>query len=117
MYKKLTILFYKKFLNKVFYYFFQKNIKINLINTNFQNLLFENIDELKKVYLSKKNFRNDIINDSDYHSHSFNVINIGKIIGGERNVNCVKNIFFNGINKTTRYFQIFGLINLLLKDL
>ena len=94
MYKKLTILFHKKFLNKIFYYFFQKNFKINLINTNFQNLLFENIDELKKVYLSKKIFRNDIINDSDYHSHSFNVINIGKIIGGERNVNLCKKYIF-----------------------
>jgi len=94
MYKKFTILFQKKFLNKIFFYFFQKNFEINLNNTNFQNLLFENLDELKKIYLSKIFFKNDIINDNDYHSHSFNLINLGKIIGGERNVNLCKKYIF-----------------------
>ena len=99
MYKKLIILFHKKILNKIFYYFFQKNFKINLNDTNFQNLLLENIDELKKIYLSKNFFRNDVINDSDYHSHSFNFINIGKIIGGEKNVNLCKKYIFEWSKK------------------
>ena len=94
MYKNLIVLFQKKFLNKIFFYFFQKNFKIKLNNNNFKNIIFENIDELKIIYRSKIFFRDDIINDNDYHCHSFNFINAGKILGSERNVNLCKKYIF-----------------------
>ena len=99
MIKKINKIFKKKFFNQILFYFFQKKYKIILDNSNFQNIFFENLNELKKIYLSKIFFRTSLINDNDYQCHSFNFINVGRVLGGEQNVNLCKKYIFKW-NKT-----------------
>lgn len=95
MYKKIIKFLNKFFLSKNFFYLSNKIFEPNFTNTNFQNIIFDNIDELKKIYLSKKPFRKSIKNDTDFHSHSFNFINSGRVLGGEKNINLCKKFIFD----------------------
>lgn len=104
MYKKIKKIYQIIILNKILFYFFKKKIKTNLHDTNFQNIIFENTNDLKKIFLSKNTSRENLKNDSDYHYHSFNFINYGKIMGGEKNINLCKKFIFQWNKKKYSLF-------------
>ena len=108
MLNKILILFKKKYLLK-FSKYFNKKVNINFNDYNFQNLIFEDIEKLKKIFFTEKYRDNCNLKNIDEDYHSFNFLVIGRILGGSKGINLSKkHIFYWNSLKNNKFSIIWS---------
>ena len=91
MVKIIINFFTKYFLINIYLVFIRNNFHKNLIEYNFQNIEFNDIDQLKKIFYFKNYYNSKSNIKNNYEFHSFDWLNAGKKIGGSKNINIAKN--------------------------
>ena len=99
MIKKIKFILLKFFFLKIYLYIIVKKLKPNTYSFNFRNILFNNNDYLKKIFLSDKYIKEKIDNNNAIYFHSFDWLNTSKKLGGVENVRRSKKHIFNWHSK------------------
>ena len=93
--KNLIFNFKKFFLFKIKFYLISQNLNIEINDYNFQNIIFEDISSLKKIFLSNQYFNNKKIDAQFYNYSTFNFLKAGRIFGGADSIKISKKHILN----------------------
>ena len=99
MIKKIKFILIKFIFLKFYLYINVKKFYPDTYAFNFRNILFNNSNYLKKIFLSDKYIDEKINDNNAIYFHSFDWLNIGKKLGGAENVRRSKNHIFNWYSK------------------
>tara|TARA_Y100001970_G_scaffold293412_1_gene440027 strand:+ start:338 stop:1948 length:1611 start_codon:yes stop_codon:yes gene_type:complete len=96
MIKKIFVYFVRLFLiNSFFIFVFKKKYKLTKYKFDFQNIIFEDMEYLKKILFSEKYFNKKILDEKSVFYHSFDWLNAAKIVGGARSISYAKKQILN----------------------
>ena len=87
-----------------------KNKNTKNFNYNFLNINFDNYENSKNIFLSKKYYKGKFLNEKDYNYHSFDWLQYAKKIGGSKSINNAKKLIFiwnkNNYAKNTFVWEV-----------
>jgi len=96
MIKKIFLYFARTILINSFFILVLKNkYKLTTYKFDFQNIIFEDIDYLKKILFSEKYFDKKILDEKSIFYHSFDWLKAAKIVGGARSISSSKKQILN----------------------
>ena len=107
----------KKIIKKIYIFIFINSFFIKIknqnrknFNYNFLNINFDNYENSKNIFLSKKYYKGKFLNEKDYNYHCFDWLQYAKKIGGSKSINNSKKLIFiwnkNNYSKNTFVWEV-----------
>ena len=100
---------YKGFLKYILiklYYFKRSHFKKLNYELNFQNVIFDDLNYLRKIFLDNNLLNKKLISDKDLDYNAFDFLKVARILGGSKNVNIAKKHIINWDLRLHNYYSI-----------